>query len=157
MCIILPVNHIPCTHTVFIWQHCIDATQTRIHGLQLCRNVQQHDRAILSRKPCENCGGHRFFARRGGVAERGSGSAEKDERLDDEEADDSGAYDSGYHSDNIYEEDEATDLEDTPLSPRATTPLRMWAKQRTPPCQRPSLKRNPSWKPSFNHGLGLEL
>lgn len=114
MCVILPVDHIPCTHTVAIWQHCINAPRSKAYGLGPCQRVRQHARPIVTRKLCINCGGPRFFARRGGLAERGSGS---NGTIAEEEGSDE--IDSGYQSDVIFEEDEDVDIELSPRSSRA--------------------------------------
>jgi hypothetical protein len=156
MCIILPVSHIPCTHTIAIWQHCIEATRSGIDGVKPCWNVQQHEQAVITRKLCEECSGQRFFARRGGVAERGNGSpstaAKTNAKAKDDDADDS-----GYHSDVIHEEDEGSDLDEPPISPKAMAPTQ----PRTKTC-RPrkrshrSLNRKPSWRPNLKRDLSLE-
>lgn len=116
MCIILPVDHIPCTHTVAIWQHCIKAPRSKAYGLSPCSRIRQHARPILTRKLCINCGGPRFFARRGGIAERGRlNELVIHDKADEEQWE---ANDSGYHSDAILEEDE-DDIEST-VSPRTS-------------------------------------
>jgi hypothetical protein len=157
MCIILPVSHIPCTHTVSIWQHCINATRSGASGMKPCWNVRQHERAILTRKLCEDCGGQRFFTRRGGVAERGDGSPPvTPENLEKPVEDD--ADDSGYHSDVIHEEDEGSDVDDRPLSPRAIAPQPQWkpTQRKRNSSNHRSLTRKPSWKPNLKRDFSVE-
>jgi hypothetical protein len=160
MCIILPVSHIPCTHTIAIWQHCIDATRSGQDGVKPCWNVKQHEQAVLTRRPCEDCSGQRYFARRGGVAERGHGSPIIAPEGSTKTNGDDDADDSGYHSDVIHEEDEALEPDECPLSPKAIAPPH----PRTKPC-RPrkhnssnhrSLTRKPSWKPNLKRDLNFE-
>ncbi|KAF2243197.1 hypothetical protein BU26DRAFT_404703, partial [Trematosphaeria pertusa] len=158
MCIILPVDHIPCTHTVAIWQHCIDAPRSRRDGLKPCSRIRQAARPILTRKLCFNCGGPRYFARRGGVAERGNGSPVIPE-VDEEEKDEHNEpYDSGYQSDVIHEEDEDGD-DESALSPRSSIlPTKRW---RPAPRQRSSSRhrspsRRPSWRPNLKRDLNAE-
>jgi hypothetical protein len=159
MCIILPVSHIPCTHTVAIWQHCIEATRSGQAGIKPCWNDKQHEQSVITRKPCEDCSGERYFMRRGGVAARGNGSptttSDPDARPNDDDADDS-----GYHSDVIHEEDEATDRDECPLSPKALVPPQARTKtnkqrKRTSSNHR-TLTRKLSWKPNLKRELHLE-
>ncbi|KAF1918001.1 hypothetical protein BDU57DRAFT_418179, partial [Ampelomyces quisqualis] len=159
MCIILPVSHIACTHTIAIWQHCIDATRYGQDGIKSCWNVKQHEYAVVTRRPCENCSGQRYFVRRGGVADRGNGSpitppSDLDTKSYGEDDD---GDDSGYHSDVIHEEDEASDRDERPLSPKALAPQQ----SRTKTCRmrkqsHRSLTRQPSWKPNLKRDLSLE-
>ncbi|KAF1961147.1 hypothetical protein CC80DRAFT_230926 [Byssothecium circinans] len=51
MCVVLPVDHTPCSHTVAIWQYCIHAFRS-FSGLKPCSRVRQHPRPILTRKMC---------------------------------------------------------------------------------------------------------
>lgn len=160
MCIILPVSHTSCNHTIFIWQHCIDATRYGINGQTPCYNVQQHGQVVFSRKLCENCGGERHFARRGGVAERGNGRSPSTLE-DDGEYGQEDAHDSGYNSDAIHEEVEESDLDDLPISPKAITPRRLQTKQRIERKSRASSNsrpsgRRPSWKPNLKRELTFE-
>jgi hypothetical protein len=94
--------------------------------------------------------------RRGGVAERGNGSptSTPNETVRSNEEDD--ADDSGYHSDVIHEEDEASDHDECPLSPKALVPPRPRTKtnkhrKRTSSNHRP-LTRKTSWNPTSNVG-----
>ncbi|EAT90881.2 hypothetical protein SNOG_01232 [Parastagonospora nodorum SN15] len=152
MCVILPVSHIPCTHTVAIWQHCIDATRSGRNGVKPCWNVKQHEKSVITRRLCEDCSGQRFFARRGGVAERGNGSPTPSPAANDS------ADDSGYHSDVIHEEDEASDRDECPLSPKALAPRTKPNKQRKrTSSNHHSLTRKPSWKPNLKRELDFEL
>ncbi|KAH5047204.1 hypothetical protein HBI18_174000 [Parastagonospora nodorum] len=151
MCVILPVSHIPCTHTVAIWQHCIDATRSGRNGVKPCWNVKQHEKSVITRRLCEDCSGQRFFARRGGVAERGNGSPTPSPAANDS------ADDSGYHSDVIHEEDEASDRDECPLSPKALAPRTKPNKQRKrTSSNHHSLTRKPSWKPNLKRELDFE-
>ncbi|KAF1831048.1 hypothetical protein BDW02DRAFT_601135 [Decorospora gaudefroyi] len=108
--------------------------------------------------------------RRGGIAERGSGSLPRTtttEQLQKHTASDE-ANDSGYHSD--FTLSEPDDLYDIPLSPRSTSPPPLPA---TPLLQtqqykhtrsnydhhrrrRPSLHRKSSWQPNLRRDLELE-
>lgn len=160
MCIILPVSHIPCTHTIAIWQHCIHATRCGPDALQPCSDVKQHERAVLTRRPCEDCSSQQNLVRRGGIAERGYGSpiigSEPDLKTNDLDDD---ADDSGYHSDVIHEEDEASDRDDCPLSPKALAPPQIRAKanrQRKHTSNHRALTRKPSWKPNLKKDLSFE-
>ncbi|OAL55373.1 hypothetical protein IQ07DRAFT_486265, partial [Pyrenochaeta sp. DS3sAY3a] len=151
MCIILPVSHIPCTHTVSIWQHCIDATRSGVNGITPCWNIRQHERAILSRSHCENCGGARLFARRGGVAERGNGSRpavpNEPKLIEQDETDDS-----GYHSDVIREEEETSENDEVALSPRATLPPKLQFTHQHGRKRRPSsasVTSKSNWNPNL--------
>ncbi|KAF2789590.1 hypothetical protein K505DRAFT_200851, partial [Melanomma pulvis-pyrius CBS 109.77] len=161
MCVILPVDHLSCTHTVAIWQHCIDAPRSRVHTLGPCSHIRQHPRPILTRKLCYNCGGPRYFARRGGIAERGRGSSEtipeEEEKEEKEEHND--PNDSGYASDAIMEEDEDADsFSLSPRSPRIAS--NVWsgkqnahAAKQTGTLRYRSPSRKPSWKPSLKREL----
>lgn len=168
MCVILPVDHLSCTHTVAIWQHCIDAPRSKAYGLEPCRRIRQCSRPILTRKKCIHCGGPRFFARRGGIAERGAMSQrfvkEKEESRWLE------ANDSGYHSDAILEEEEPEDADDFEISPRATPQVPFKSRKRRESIdevisprssvrdlkqQRP-LSRKSSWRPNLKHELTRE-
>ncbi|KAF2016633.1 hypothetical protein BU24DRAFT_409721 [Aaosphaeria arxii CBS 175.79] len=120
MCIILPVDHIVCTHTVAVWQHCINAPRSKAYGLKPCGKIRQHSRPIVTRKKCPHCGGPRFFARRGGLAERGRGSPEPLTSVEEKEERRSMDEDSGYHSEAIIEEDEDVTDDDIPISPKAS-------------------------------------
>ncbi|KAF2736877.1 hypothetical protein EJ04DRAFT_144437 [Polyplosphaeria fusca] len=118
MCIIIPVDHLSCSHTVAIWHHCKLATRSIVGGWEPCTRIRQHGRPILTRKVCINCGGPKIFPKRGGMAEQDgcTSSPEKEESADQ--------YDSGYHSD-IMEEDE-DDLSvphDCTMYPPAWTPI----------------------------------
>jgi hypothetical protein len=157
MCIILPVSHIPCTHTVAIWQHCVEASRTGPDGPQPCWNIKQHEQGIITRSLCGDCSGQRFFARRGGVAERGKGSPvttpEINAKLNDEED----ADDSGYHSDVIHEEEEDSDRAESPLSPRSMSPPMMTCRQRKRSLSNQrSLNHKQSWRPNLKRDLTLE-
>jgi hypothetical protein len=159
MCIVLPVSHIPCTHTVAIWQHCIEATRFGQVSIKPCWNVKQHERSVITRRPCADCSGQRYFARRGGVAERGNGSSNTTPEGDTKSNDDD-ANDSGYHSDVIHEEEEASDRDECPLSPKALVPPQLRVKtneqrKRTSSNHRP-LTRKPSWRPNLKRELNLE-
>jgi hypothetical protein len=157
MCIILPVDHIPCTHTVAIWQHCTKAVRYA-QGMKPCSRIRQHARPILTRKLCVHCGGPRYFSRRGGIAERGSGSPVKS-TASEEKDDGNESYDSGYHSDVIHEEDEG-EQEDITMSPTASmVPAK---RSREAPRQRSSSRtrspsgRRPSWRPNLKQELSAE-
>lgn len=157
MCIILPVDHVPCTHTVAIWQHCTKAIRSA-QGMKPCSRIRQHARPILTRKLCVHCGGPRYFTRRGGIAERGSGSPTKS-NASEEKDDGNESYDSGYHSDVIHEEDEG-ESEDITMSPTASIiPAK---RSRESPRQRSSSRtrspsgRRPSWRPNLKHELSAE-
>ncbi|KAF2033517.1 hypothetical protein EK21DRAFT_38568, partial [Setomelanomma holmii] len=156
MCIILPVSHISCSHTISIWQHCSDATPSGRGDMRPCQDVRFHERPILTRKLCEDCNGPGYFARRGGVAERGYGNPETPPEAyanaKEEDADDSG--DSGYHSDVIHEEDEYSDPEEYPLSPKAMAPPRAQSKIcRARKRSHLSITRKPSWRPNLKREL----
>jgi len=71
MCIILPVDHLSCTHTVAVWHHCSKAPTTRLFGPAPCGRIRQHSRPILTRKLCYNCGGPRLlnFRRSTGIGQ----------------------------------------------------------------------------------------
>ncbi|KAF2640881.1 hypothetical protein P280DRAFT_370187, partial [Massarina eburnea CBS 473.64] len=148
MCVVLPVDHVPCSHTVAIWQHCIHALRS-CAGLKPCSRIRQHARPILTRKLCIHCGGPRYFARRGGIAERGNGSraiAEKKEL--------GSPYDSGYCSDIIHEEEEGYETDST-LSPRAAKVPTTWravSRQNSPSTRQPH-SHSSSWKPNLKNEL----
>ncbi|KAF2274226.1 uncharacterized protein EI97DRAFT_131692 [Westerdykella ornata] len=118
MCIIVPVDHISCTHTVAIWQHCVNAPKSRTRGLSPCLHIRQHPRPIVTRQLCINCGGPRVFARRGGLADRGWGKSALWEQA--EEHNDSAIKGSRYLHDAIEDEEGDGDSEDLDLevSPR---------------------------------------
>jgi hypothetical protein len=125
-------------------------------------NGPQRDRSISALELFESFGEPRPFARRGGIAGRGSGSSltPPDPRWMEgsEEADDSGYYSHVIHEE---EEDEDTDLEgyplSPPLSPRSVPPrVRTKQRKRKPSCERPSLKRRPSWRPNLKHDFIFE-
>ncbi|KAF2205407.1 hypothetical protein GQ43DRAFT_428098 [Delitschia confertaspora ATCC 74209] len=61
MCIILPIDHLTCTHTVAIFHHCPRAPTTKLLGPAPCNRIRQHSRPILTRKLCVNCGGPRVL------------------------------------------------------------------------------------------------
>jgi hypothetical protein len=158
MCNILPISHIPCTHTIAIWQHCIEATRSSLAGMTPCWNVKQHEQAVLTRRPCEDCSGQRWFARRGGVADRGDGSPLTGTTNEDENrpitppssnTNDDDADDSGYHSDVIPEE---VSSDECPISPKALAP-------RTKPRKHHhrSLTRKPSWTPNLKRDLNFSF
>lgn len=64
MCVIIPIDHIACTHTVAVWQHCPKAPKSPYRSKRVaCPKVRQHPRPILTRKRCFNCGGPRVFQR----------------------------------------------------------------------------------------------
>jgi hypothetical protein len=156
MCNILPISHIPCTHTIAIWQHCIEATRSSLAGITPCWNVKQHEQAVLTRRPCEDCSGQRWFARRGGVADRGNGSPltgttneDNDRPITPPSNTDDDADDSGYHSDVIPEE---ASSDECPLSPKAVAP-------RTKPRKhhQRSLTRKPSWTPNLKRDLNFSF
>lgn len=164
MCIILPVDHITCTHTIAIWQHCVNAPKTKRHSLAPCQRIRQHARPILTRKLCINCGGPRFFARRGGIAERGWQTAEtiseREEKSSGEESD------AEYDSDVIMEEDE-DDL-DLAISPRGSIATvragrskkskkdEETRRTRRDMSSHRSRSRGPSWKPNLKKELTRE-
>lgn len=161
MCVILLISHIPCAHTITIWQHCIDATRSGIHGTSPCWNVQQHDRAILTKTLCERCGGRRFFARRGGIAERGSGTPLTTPYEYIEEPDED-ADDSGYHSDVVHEKDNdgVDEYSLYSLSPKSIVQPRQQLNRPTECARRhsktrPPLIRRPSWTPRLKNELHL--
>jgi hypothetical protein len=153
MCIILPVSHLPCTHTISIWQYCNDATPSGAGDTHPCWDVRFHERPILTKKLCGDCNAPRLFARRGGIAERGDGSPLRiPEAYANAKEDD--ANDSGYHSDVIHEEDECSDLDECPLSPKAMAP----PQARPQSCRarkrvHRSLTRKPSWRPNLKREL----
>ncbi|KAF2264267.1 hypothetical protein CC78DRAFT_246023 [Lojkania enalia] len=160
MCIILPVDHLPCTHTVAIFQHCVDAPRSRLRGLGPCSKVRQHSRPIITRKLCINCGGPRYFARRGGIAERGVSGLQLRKRGG------SDPNDSGYHSDIIEEEEEediASETTDSAISPRASVARTSWKPLHRhnystdsffpDPHRLSLLAKRSSWKPNLKHEL----
>ncbi|KAF2443642.1 hypothetical protein P171DRAFT_432852 [Karstenula rhodostoma CBS 690.94] len=120
MCIIIPIDHTPCDHTIAIWQHCANAPRS-VFGHKPCSHIRQHGRPIITRKMCHNCGGPRFFARRGGLAARGSGSGSS--MLGQVKEDMNEQYDSGYQSDLIPEAEDEADDDDLALSPRQSAAL----------------------------------
>jgi len=156
MCIILPVLHVSCSHTVAIWQHCPKATPTGPKDKKSCMNARQHERPILTRRLCEACSGERTFSRRGGVAERGSGALTNIPETDTKSEGDSSAADSGYHSDIIYEEDECSNFSDRSLSPKTVAPRRAQTQRKHNSTGHRSLARKHSWKPNLKRDLSLE-
>lgn len=112
MCVVLFVNHITCTHTTSIWQHCVKATHSSTPGIEPCCSPERHGRAILTRNMCEACSVERVFARRDGIAGRGWQAPLASLKEAVRQSDEDDADDSGYHSDIIYEEDESSDIED---------------------------------------------
>ncbi|KAH7117922.1 hypothetical protein B0J11DRAFT_417782, partial [Dendryphion nanum] len=164
MCHILSVDHTPCKHTVAIYQHCIDAPKSRSQGQAACSNIKQHSRAILTRKPCAGCGGPRFFARRGAIAERGLGTttlADLITEKENEKADLSDANDSGYHSERA---EDAEEDDDFPLSPKTSAlNVKSWRrrlrKRDLESRERylsSSKGRKPSWMPNLKQELSDE-
>ncbi|KAJ4287644.1 hypothetical protein N0V90_012347 [Kalmusia sp. IMI 367209] len=152
MCIIIPIDHTPCAHTVAIWQHCANAPRS-VFGHKPCSHIRQHGRPIITRKLCHNCGGPRFFARRGGIAARGSGSSGLGE-VKEQKEEQSEQYDSGYQSDIIPEADEDAEYDDPSLSPRQpAAPTRRWfARQRSSNIPRSS-GQNSNWRPNLKRDL----
>jgi hypothetical protein len=125
MCIIIPIDHTSCDHTIAIWQHCANAPRS-VFGHKPCSHIRQHGRPIITRKKCHNCGGPRFFARRGGLAARGSGSGSGSSmlgQLKEKKEDSNEQYDSGYQSDLIPEADDEAEDDDPSLSPRQCAAL----------------------------------
>ncbi|KAF2688589.1 hypothetical protein K458DRAFT_400748 [Lentithecium fluviatile CBS 122367] len=157
MCIILPVDHIPCTHTVAIWQHCIKAARSA-SGMKPCSRIRQHPRPILTRKLCVHCGGPRYFARRGGIADRGRGSPTMSS-VSEEKDDRSESHDSGYHSDVIHEEEEYGQ-DDSTASPTASVvpakKLREAPRGRSSSRPRSPTSRRPSWRPNLKREMSAE-
>jgi hypothetical protein len=158
MCVILPVSHISCTHTVAIWQHCIEATRSGQDGIMPCWNIKQQEQAVLTRRPCEECSGERYFARRGGIAERGNGSPATSPEAEMKSNDKGDATDdSGYYSDAIQEEDEVSYR---PLSPKAIAPphprMKTYRQRKHNASNHRTLTHKPSWKPNLKRDLDLE-
>ncbi|KAF2003024.1 hypothetical protein P154DRAFT_561517 [Amniculicola lignicola CBS 123094] len=133
MCVVIPVTHLACTHTEIVWQYCIETTKTEVHGIEPCSHEREHARPIMTRKLCYTCGGQRYFARRGGIAERGSGSevsflemlGQKDfsVKMLGKREDYADQTDSGYHSEITLEEMDGVDSEEDeefPLSPKTS-------------------------------------
>jgi len=154
MCFIVPVDHTPCAHTVAIWQHCVDAPRS-VFGHKPCPHIRQHGRPIVTRKLCHNCGGPRFFARRGGIAARGSGSPVLGQ-VEEYKEELSEPYDSGYQSDVTHEADDEAEIDDMSLSPRQpVAPARRWrehSRQHLPNTpQSPS--QNSAWRPNLKRDL----
>jgi hypothetical protein len=150
MCVVLPVDHIPCSHTIAIWQHCINAFRS-FSGLKPCSRIRQHARPILTRKLCVHCGGPRYFARRGGIAARGNAHhaiAEKKEP--------GSPYDSGYCSDIIDEEEESYESDST-LSPRSgkfpTTEWQAVSRQSSASTRRTHSRCSSDWNPNLKEEL----
>ncbi|KAF1966875.1 hypothetical protein BU23DRAFT_573694 [Bimuria novae-zelandiae CBS 107.79] len=153
MCIIIPIDHASCAHTVALWQHCANAPRS-MFGHKPCPHIRQHGRPILTRKLCHNCGGPRYFARRGGLAARGSGSSVLGE-LKEQKEDHGDQYDSGYQSDLIPEVDEDADDDDISLSPRqavASTNWRAFSRQRSSNIPRSSSQKS-NWRPNLKRDL----
>lgn len=154
MCIIIPIDHMLCSHTVAIWQHCANAPRS-VFGHKPCSHIRQHGRPILTRKICHNCGGPRFFARRGGLAARGSGSSVLG-RVKEQHEDLSEQYDSGYQSDLIPEADDEADFDDASLSPlQQAASVRKWrdlSRQRLSNIPRSSGQKS-NWRPNLKRDL----
>lgn len=153
MCIIIPIDHATCAHTVALWQHCANAPRS-LFGHKPCSHIRQHSRPILTRKRCHNCGGPRFFARRGGLAARGNGSAGLDE-VKEEDEEENEQYDSGYQSDLMPEADDQ-DEHDELVSPRQTAAstwrAREFATQPSSHAPRSSNYKS-SWRPNLKRDL----
>lgn len=154
MCVIIPIDHAPCTHTVALWQHCANAPRS-VFGHKPCSHIRQHGRPILTRKLCHNCGGPRFFARRGGLAARGSGNPMLDEVMEQKE-EHGDQYDSGYQSDLIPEVDEEAEHDDSLLSPRQSAASLRWKRefssQRSSNTPRSSGQKS-NWRPNLKRDL----
>ncbi|KAF9732015.1 hypothetical protein PMIN01_09944 [Paraphaeosphaeria minitans] len=155
MCIIIPIDHTPCDHTVAIWQHCANAPRS-VFGHKPCSHIRQHARPIITRKMCRECGGPRYFARRGGLAARGSGSGSDFSMLGQVKEDLNEQYDSGYQSDLIPEADDEVDDDDSSLSPRQSAALtQRWmdiSRQRSSNIPRSSGQRS-NWRPNLKRDL----
>ncbi|KAH7073661.1 hypothetical protein BKA63DRAFT_38325 [Paraphoma chrysanthemicola] len=153
MCIIIPVSHLSCRHTISIWQYCIGATPSKTSDLRPCQDVRFHERPILTKKACGDCNVPRIFARRGGIAERGDSTSLRSlEPYANAKEED--ANDSGYQSDVIHEEEEHSDLDECPLSPKAVAPPQ--ARPQTSGSRKRgyrSLTRKPSWRPNLKYEL----
>ncbi len=106
MCILLPIEHMPCKHTVSVLQPCFDAPRVSIEYQTPCSNARQHDRPILLSKPCLDCGRDRFFAGKGAFTGYGNGSRPSTPY----DTDDSG-YQSGFNN----EDEEESDLDDVSI------------------------------------------
>lgn len=154
MCVIIPIDHTPCTHTVALWQHCANAPRS-VFGHKPCSHIRQHGRPILTRKLCHNCGGPRYFARRGGLAARGSGSSMLDE-VKEQKEEQGDQYDSGYQSDLIPEADEEAEHDDSLLSPRQSAASMRWKRefsnQRSSNIPRSSGQKS-NWRPNLKRDL----
>lgn len=154
MCVIIPIDHTPCDHTIAIWQHCANAPRS-VFGHKPCSHIRQHGRPIITRKLCHNCGGPRFFARRGGLAARGSGSSNLG-RVIEQKEDQYEQYDSGYQSDLIPEAEEEADDDDASLSPRQSAAItQRWreiSRQRSSNMPRSSSQKS-NWRPNLKRDL----
>lgn len=152
MCIIVSIDHTPCDHTTAMWQHCPNAPRS-VFGHKPCSHVRQQGRPIITRKTCHNCGGPRFFARRGGLAARGSGSASS--MLSQVKEDLNEQYDSGYQSDLMPDAEEEAD-DDLSLSPRQSASLtQRWrdlSRQRSSDFTRSSGQKS-NWRPNLKRDL----
>jgi hypothetical protein len=156
MCIIIPIDHTSCDHTIAIWQHCANAPRS-VFGHKPCSHIRQHGRPIITRKMCHNCGGPRFFARRGGLAARGSGSGSSMlGQLKEKKEDMNEQYDSGYQSDLIPEADDEAEDDDLSLSPRQSAALtKRWmdfSRQRSSNIPRSSGQKS-NWRPNLKRDL----
>ncbi|KAH7089770.1 hypothetical protein FB567DRAFT_547329 [Paraphoma chrysanthemicola] len=153
MCIVLPMSHLSCSQTISIWQHCSDATPCGTSASRSCRDVCFHERPILTKKSCGDCNVPRLFTRRGGFAERGDSTSLRSlEPYANAKEED--ANDSGYQSDVIHEEEEHSDLDECPVSPKAVAPPQ--ARPQTSGSRKRdyrSLTRKPSWRPNLKYEL----
>ncbi|PSN68366.1 hypothetical protein BS50DRAFT_463760, partial [Corynespora cassiicola Philippines] len=158
MCFLLRLDHITCGHSTALEQHCVNAPLSKIRGTKRCSTVRQHSRPILTRQKCAHCNGPRYFARRGGLADRGgknnAATVMPHERME--------SHDSGYVSAVIHEEDEEDEgdqgdeeeEEDYALSPRASRAVKpKQREQPKPPARLRSPGRRPSWRPNLKREL----
>lgn len=154
MCVIIPIDHTQCSHTVPIWQHCANAPRS-VFGHKPCAHIRQHGRPIMTRKSCHSCGGPRFFARRGGIAARGSGSSiPMLKNVKEQKEDPNEQYDSGYQSDIVPDMDEDASFDDAALSPRQPAAATRWwaSKQCSSNIPRTS-GPSPNWRPNLKRDL----
>ncbi|KAL1601558.1 hypothetical protein SLS60_006473 [Paraconiothyrium brasiliense] len=139
-----------------MWQHCANAPRS-VFGHKPCSHIRQHGRPIITRKLCHNCGGPRFFTRRGGLAARGSGSGSSIlGQVKEQKEDLNEQYDSGYQSDLMPDADEDAAGDDASLSPRQSAALtRKWrdlSRQRSSNIPRSSGQKS-NWRPNLKRDL----
>lgn len=150
MCVILPVDHLSCSHTVAVWHHCQRAPKTKLLGPAPCGRIRQHTRPILTRKLCHNCGGPRLLNFRksidiGRIKEEESNPPDSGYSTTRESLD-STPSDKSNHSESITEEEEET--EDARLAQsRQSGTSDQENLFRRDPAYRPHIYRNGHWTP----------